>query len=37
MFQVVKLGGIAEKILNNIGYKFYTFIQYRYGFMLVES
>jgi hypothetical protein len=36
MFQVVKLGGIAETTLNNIGYKFKTFIHYRYRFMLVE-
>jgi hypothetical protein len=37
MFQVVKLGGSLEKILNNIGYKFQTFTHYKYGVMFVES
>jgi hypothetical protein len=34
--QGVKLGGISENILKNIGYKFHTFIHYRYRVMLVE-
>jgi hypothetical protein len=32
-----KLGGILEKISKNIGYKFQTFIHYRYGVILVGS
>jgi hypothetical protein len=37
MIQGVKLGGISEKILKNIGYKFHTFIHYRYRVILVGS
>jgi hypothetical protein len=32
-----KLGGISEKISKNIGYKFHTFIHYRYKVILVGS
>jgi hypothetical protein len=37
MSQGEKLGGISEKISNNIGYKFQTLIHYRYGVILVGS
>jgi hypothetical protein len=37
MIQGVKLGGILEDIMRKVGYKFHTFIHYRYRFILVKS